>query len=180
MPDREDKGTMVGGIKRLFNGIFHSTEKENSATFEGSLKATTQPLPPEKPRSRCLIDISDSGVRCKHPDGTVESIAWDDLESVTVETTGADIFWILSGASSRCVVPQGAVDNFDLLEAFQELPGFDNNVVIKTMTGMDTGKFLCWKRGDGHVTQVDPGLPSAKGASAESPGRSASEGLGNS
>jgi len=142
---------MLGGIQRFLNRKFHNTKPENFAPNQSSLKATGDLQPQAQPESRYTIEISEAGVSCERPDGTVESVTWDDLQSVTVETTGdgpagADIFWILAGTSSGCVVPQGAAGDFDLLERFQKLPGFDNNAVIEAMISADAGKFLCWKR----------------------------------
>jgi hypothetical protein len=106
-----------------------------------------------QPEASFVVHVSDTEVRCEHPDGRVERIAWDDLQAVLIHTTAdgpvaPDVFWILAGTSSSsgCVIPQGATGDRALLEHLQKLPGFDNEAFICAMSSTDEQKFLCWKR----------------------------------
>jgi hypothetical protein len=53
---------------------------------------------------------------------------------------------VLHGASSGCVIPQGATGHKRLLERLQELPGFDNEAVIRAMASTSNDTFVAWVR----------------------------------
>ena len=66
-----------------------------------------------QPEQAYTVTISDEGVTCRRPNGVVESVRWDDLHGVLLQTTSdgpfaPDVFWILVGRLGGCVVPQGA------------------------------------------------------------------------
>ena len=98
------------------------------------------------------IRIDDHGVHRELGNGTVEQVAWDDLEEVFVLTTGdgpfaEDVFFVLAGRDgSGCVVPQGAPESGERLERLQRLPGFDNEAFIRAMSSTDDARFVCWRR----------------------------------
>ncbi|MDQ3813865.1 MAG: hypothetical protein M3347_07920, partial [Armatimonadota bacterium] len=65
------------------------------------------------PESRYIVTVSETEVSCQHPDGLIETVRWDDLRAVVIETNDsgpwlADVWWILVGTQSGCVIPQGA------------------------------------------------------------------------
>ena len=105
-----------------------------------------------QPEAGFVVQLSDTEVRCVRPDGQLERVTWNDLQSVTIQTTDkgplvADVFWLLkSSTGASCVIPQGATGERALLERLQELPGFDNEALIESMSCAKNGKFLCWKR----------------------------------
>jgi len=81
----------------------------------------------------------------------VESVRWEDLESVELLTTdegpfSPDVFWVLQGSTGGCVIPQGASGERLLLEKLQGLPGFDNAAVIRAMTLTTNSRLLCWRK----------------------------------
>ena len=126
-----------------------------SFLFSARFKSpAAQPRPDSvQPEANFVVHLSDTEVRCDHPDGRVERVAWDDLQAVIVHTTAngpilPDVFWILVGTSthSGCVIPQGATGDTALLERLQKLPGFDNEAFIGSMSSTDDQKFLCWRR----------------------------------
>jgi hypothetical protein len=103
------------------------------------------------PESLCVVQISEKEVSCSSPNGRIENVEWDDLQSVEIVTTVKgpflpDVFWVLNGLRTRCVIPQGATGEMDLLNRLQKLPGFQNEVGIKAMMSTDNARFLCWKR----------------------------------
>jgi hypothetical protein len=106
-----------------------------------------------QPESGYVVTIDETGVRCQRPSGDMESVTWDDLDAVLVETNdtgpwGADVVWLLLGSngSSGCVIPQGATGEQALLARLQSLPGFDNEQLIAAMSCTENQKFLCWRR----------------------------------
>ena len=99
------------------------------------------------------VVLTDSSVTRFRPDGTQESVRWDDLVEVGIVTTDAgpwleDVFWLLSASDGKtgCAVPQEAEGADKLLEALQKLPGFDNETVIKAMGSTSNARFVCWRR----------------------------------
>jgi hypothetical protein len=105
-------------------------------------------MPPE---AAFVITLTDEGVRYRRPDGKLESVAWDDLQAVLIETSdagpiGTDVYWILAGKHGGCVIPQGATGEDALLERLQALEGFDNDAVIAAMSSTDNQRFVCWRR----------------------------------
>jgi hypothetical protein len=104
--------------------------------------------------SACVVTVSEEGVSCTRPSGLVESVAWDDLQAVVVETNDLgpflpDVFWVLAGRNGGCVVPQGATGGDRLLEMLQALPGFDNEQFIAAMGSTSNQTFVCWRRAGG-------------------------------
>jgi hypothetical protein len=90
-------------------------------------------------------------VVCDRPDGKVERVRWDDLQKVEIVTTDEgpfvpDVFWVLHGTDTGCVIPQGATGEGPFLDRMHALPGFDNGAMIQAMTSVENRRFLCWRR----------------------------------
>jgi hypothetical protein len=103
------------------------------------------------PESVYVVRLSKSAVSCTHPNGTVESVTWDDLWRVEIVTTDEgpflpDVFWILDGSEGSCVVPQGATGVRELLARLQQFPGFRNEAVIEAGPSTANRRFLCWEK----------------------------------
>jgi hypothetical protein len=101
--------------------------------------------------AKWIVTLSDAGMSCKRPNGEIESVTWDDLELVAIETTDegpylTDFFWYLIGAQGGCVVPLGATGENALIERLRALPGFDNDAVTQAAASTSNHKFICWKR----------------------------------
>src|SRR5690349_16446762 len=102
--------------------------------------------------SRVLVHFDDDGISVRFPDGGVQSIAWGEILRVAIETNdsgpwGADVWCCFEGAGTRCVYPQGATGEMDLLAALpNRFPGFDQRAVIKAMGSTSNARFLCWAR----------------------------------
>jgi hypothetical protein len=99
------------------------------------------------------VTVSENEVSCTRPNGKVESLKWDDLEVVAVETTNegpfvADVFWYLAGETSGCVVPLGATGEDAMLKRLQTLPGFDNETLSKAMASTSNQRFILWRKND--------------------------------
>jgi hypothetical protein len=111
------------------------------------------------PESKFAVTVDEQEIRCRRPDGRAESVRFDELRVIIIETNdtgplGTDVWWILAGDAenrSGCVVPGGATGEREMLEALQRLPGFDNRALIDAMSSMENRRFLCWKRGEGGV-----------------------------
>jgi len=112
-------------------------------------KRTGKKWPPlaNKPR----LEFDESRVLLTRSNGKVEEVAWDDLQAVIIETTDqgpgvCDVFIILVGKSSGCVIPQDLEKTSELLTRLQLLPDFDNRRLIDSMGSSENERFLCWER----------------------------------
>lgn len=101
--------------------------------------------------SKWVVTVSENEISCVRPNGIVESLTWDELEVVAIETTDegpfvADVFWLLAGATSGCVVPLGATGEDLMLKRLQTLPGFDNETLTKAMSSTSNARFVLWRK----------------------------------
>jgi len=106
-----------------------------------------------QPEAAFVLTLSETGVSCRRSNGQVETVEWDDLQEVLIETNDqgplfSDVFFILAGRKGGCVIPQGATGDKELLTRLQALPGFDNEAVFAAMCSTENQRFLCWKRPD--------------------------------
>ncbi len=103
------------------------------------------------PEGLYVIFITDTAVSYEHPNGTIQSIAWDELRRVEIVTTDEgpflpDSFWVLTGEKNQCIIAQGAQGESLLLERLQSLPEFDNEALISAIGSTSNERFLCWDR----------------------------------
>ena len=134
---------MFDWVNRLFTGLFTT-----SLSLPGARRAGGR----LEPESRFVVTVDPDRFVCRRPSGDQESVRWDELEVVIIETNdtgpwGCDVWWILGGreAKSGCVIPQGATGEKELLEMLQRLPGFDNQALIDAMCCVHNKRFLCWR-----------------------------------
>lgn len=100
------------------------------------------------------VSIDEEWIVCRRGLTRSEAVRWDDLKAVLIETTDRgpfrnDVFWVLVGGSSRCVVPQEAEGSQELLAKLQTLAGFDSDVVVEAMGSAENHTFVCWRKPDG-------------------------------
>ncbi|MFN7975846.1 MAG: hypothetical protein U0166_26500, partial [Acidobacteriota bacterium] len=101
---------------------------------------------------RPRVSMDDTGITRWLPDGKVESVRWDDLQSVAIVTNALgpwvdDLSFVLRGSGDEgCVVPQGEACRMELLPRLQALPGFDNLAVVAAMGSTGDAFFPCWSR----------------------------------
>jgi hypothetical protein len=117
------------------------------------------------PESQCVVRFSESAVSYTEPGGAVEAVSWDDLQRVEIVTTDqgpflCDVYWMLHGSKTCCVVPQGATGEKELIIRLQQLPGFQHEAAIKAMASTENRRFLCWKKtdiaGETHLPRFEP------------------------
>ena len=99
------------------------------------------------------IDVNEKGVIHQRSDGQIETVTWDEIRAVMIETTAdgpfeTDVFWILVGKDNGCVIPTGTNGEEKLLDWLQKLPGFDNQAMIDAMCCTENKRFLCWEKVD--------------------------------
>jgi hypothetical protein len=58
------------------------------------------------------------------------------------------VYWLLRGKTGGCAVGSEAEGMDGLLERLQQLPGFDNEAVIRAMGSTENATFVCWRRAD--------------------------------
>lgn len=121
-------------------------------SFLPTLKSRLNALHPDLNfESKWVVTVSETECSCTRPNGGVESLKWDDLEIVAIETTdegpyAADVFWYLAGEQTGCVVPLGATGEDEMVKRLQALSGFDTEAFGEAMTSTSNRQFIVWDR----------------------------------
>lgn len=110
-------------------------------------------LPKLMPESDYVVDLTDTEVICRSPNGRTERLAWDDIQRVEILTTAdgpfvPDVFWVLHGSKGGCVIPQGATGEQELMTRLGKLPDFRWEAANEAMSSAEDRRFLCWDRQD--------------------------------
>lgn len=84
-------------------------------------------------------------------DGGLEVIRWEQVDTVSVVTTddgpsAPDVYFLIQGDGTGCLVPNEADGAKELLVRLQELPDFDNEAFVLAMGSIGNAEFLCWQR----------------------------------
>jgi hypothetical protein len=100
------------------------------------------------------VEIGEEWIICRRGETRQDGVRWSDLKAVLLETTDQgpfrnDVFWVLVGEHSRCVVPQEAEGSQELLAKLQTLAGFDSGAVVEAMGTAENKTFVCWRRPEG-------------------------------
>lgn len=103
------------------------------------------------PEELSIVSVNETGVECRRAGEPTQSVRWDELQQVMIVTNDAgpwacDVYWLLTGNRSQCIIPQGASNEDALLEVLYELPGIDFEQIILAMTSVENQHFVCWKR----------------------------------
>ena len=98
------------------------------------------------------VSFDESGITRTMKNGRVETIRWEHLEKVEVQTTSGgpwseDVFILLTGSVGGCAVPQGAAGSDKLVERLTKLPGFNSERFIEAMSSTSNAEFVCWEKG---------------------------------
>ena len=106
-----------------------------------------------RPEDEVEVRSDDQRITATYPDGVVQSVRWDQIDRVIIETDasgpwGADLWWVFEGAGLRCAYPNGATGEQEALESLrQHLVGFSDAAVGEAMRTTTNARFLCWERG---------------------------------
>ena len=99
------------------------------------------------------VSFDDEGVSVTCPGKSPQSISWSSGACVAIETNdsgpwGADVWWVLEGASGRVAYPQGATGDREMFRQYPiRFPGFSEKAVIKAMGCTSNARFVCWPAG---------------------------------
>jgi hypothetical protein len=100
-----------------------------------------------------VVSFDEEAVTCRRSSSLIETVKWSDLRAVAIHTTDAgpfvdDVFYVLMGETTGCVVPSEAAGMDLLLERLHKLPNFDFQAAIKAMSSTEDQVFPCWQRAD--------------------------------
>lgn len=99
-----------------------------------------------------IVEVSDTEIRCHRPDGTLDSLSWKNLQRVEVVVDVGEglptTFFALHGPSAALVIPEGATNADDLSERLFELPNFDADLFVDSMSAVESKTFVCWRKED--------------------------------
>lgn len=94
------------------------------------------------------VEIDDTEIVHRGPDGIVERVSLAEITTVWVETNdsgpwGFDVWVVIEGRpeGGRVAFPMGATGDSTVIERlFDELPGFQ----LRGMNSTDNARFECW------------------------------------
>ena len=97
------------------------------------------------------VSLTDYEIVVTHSDETRDVMKWRELNEVSIITTDQgpfveDVFWVLQGRETACIIPGGASGIYKLIERLQELPNFDDFGVIEAMGSTENNRFLVWSK----------------------------------
>jgi len=99
-----------------------------------------------------VVSFDDLQVSASFPTGETQSIAWQAVDRVAIETNdsgpwGADVWWLLEAQDHHVAYPQGATGDSEMLGQFSvRFPGFNHAAVIQAMGCASNARFVCWER----------------------------------
>ncbi|WP_326526072.1 hypothetical protein [Dokdonella sp.] len=131
---------LTQALERMFNKI--------AAWFAKKKKERAEAVMFER---AIVVTFDRDRISATYPDGKIEAVAWKDVQCVAIETNdsgpwGADVWWLLEGAHDRCVYPQGATGEPEVLPELQSrFPGFSDQAVIAAMGCTSNARFVCWE-----------------------------------
>lgn len=98
-----------------------------------------------------VVTCDDQTITFRWAWRSTASVNMSEVRRVLIRTTDQgpfddDVFFIVETAAKTFVIPQAALGASQLLERFQQLPGFNNEAVIDSMGCTDNKEFVCWER----------------------------------
>ena len=112
----------------------------------------------KRPSELYEITLTKDKISCKRDDGIIEEVKWDDLDKVDIMTNDLgpfveDVYWVLHGKDSGCVIPQEVKESDKLLEKLQSLPNFNSEAFIEAMSCTENNTFTIWQKENDNETQ---------------------------
>ena len=101
------------------------------------------------PESKWVVEIIGSSIKSLDYDGNEKSLELNEINQIIIETNdsgplGTDVWWKILGKDNSLFVPGGATGEIEMLEKFQTLKKFDNEILINAMSSIDNAKFIVW------------------------------------
>lgn len=97
-----------------------------------------------------IVEVSDTEIRCHRPDGTLDSLSWKNLQRVEVVVNATEglpaTFFALHGQGAALIIPEGSTNSDELGERLFELPDFDADLFVDSMSSVETKTFVCWRK----------------------------------
>ncbi|HEY7154667.1 MAG TPA: hypothetical protein VH575_11965 [Gemmataceae bacterium] len=116
---------------------------------------------PNSPLHRVsTLAVDERGIRCVRRSGVCQTVLWEQIHRVLIRTTDKgpfddDVFFVLETDAGTLVIPQDVKTSYELLCHLQQLPGFDNAVVLEAMACTENREAICWQQAT-HAEQVAP------------------------
>ena len=103
------------------------------------------------PEDDFLVTITETSVKVQHPTRKTEELFWADLIEIRLVNTDTgpalpDVWLMLAGTNSGCLIPQGAKGYDEVYEIVSKYKDFDFEKVIESMGCTDNAQFVVWKK----------------------------------
>jgi hypothetical protein len=106
---------------------------------------------PKNPEDEYVTSITDESIKVEHPRRETETILWKDIEAIKLINTdegpfAPDVWLVLIGKNSGCLIPQGSKGFETVYNIVSEYENFNFENFIKSMSCTDNEEFLLWKK----------------------------------
>ncbi|HSY77454.1 MAG TPA: hypothetical protein VK890_11385 [Bacteroidia bacterium] len=101
------------------------------------------------PEDDFIVTITDELVKIEHPERKTETVYWKDLKAVKLINTDVgpflpDVWLMLIGNTSGCLIPQGAKGCEEVYNIVSKYENFNFENVIESMKCTGNQEFLLW------------------------------------
>lgn len=108
-------------------------------------------LKPKNPEDEYLITATEEFIKVEHPRRETETILWKDIEAIKLINTdegpfAPDIWLVLIGKDSGCLIPQGSKGFETVYNIVSEYENFNFENFIESMSCTDNAEFLLWRK----------------------------------
>jgi hypothetical protein len=108
-------------------------------------------LKPKIPEDEYLITTTEEFIKVEHPRRETETILWKDIEAIKLINTdegpfAPDIWLVLIGKDSGCLIPQGSKGFETVYNIVSEYENFNFENFIESMSCTDNAEFLLWRK----------------------------------
>jgi hypothetical protein len=105
----------------------------------------------KNPEEYYIVTISNASVKVEHPERKTENIKWASIEEIKLVNTdegpiSPDIWLVLLGKESMCLIPHGAEGFDEVYDIISKYPDFSFENFGKSMTCTDNAEFVLWKK----------------------------------
>ncbi|MBU2876447.1 hypothetical protein [Aliiglaciecola lipolytica] len=103
----------------------------------------------KSPYAAIKVCFDEKNVWVHWPEKEPQSIAWNELIGVAVETTDEgpfveDVWWHLATKDGVITYPSEATGAGEFLRRLQDIPTFNNERLIKSMSSTENQTFILW------------------------------------
>lgn len=107
-------------------------------------------IPTVENESDVIIEINDTRILARYPNGNLLKANWNDLESIEIHTNDhgpiePDVWFIITSSTGQCIYPQGASGEEAALKYILSIEGLNLEMFQDAMFCTENAEFVCWR-----------------------------------